>query len=434
MDAREKRKIATSIVKKLKSKGFAAYFVGGCVRDMVMRKRPNDFDITTSAKPSQIKKLFAKKTYPVGEKFGTLLYVEKKVHCQISTFRGEKNTYPLSVSDDLRLRDFTINALAYNPFDKKVIDLVEGKKDIKRKLIRAVGAAHLRFKEDPLRLLRAIRLACVLDFRIDAPTKRAIVKLAPRINKVSKERLREELIGIFTSPRPARGLSLLNETNLLKHVLPEVEKLKGVEQPKAFHPEGDVFSHTALMLKTLKSPKEDLVFSCLFHDIGKPATFKREDRIRFNRHDKVGAKITDKILRRLKFSNKIRDEIIACVDNHMRMMEAPHMREATLKRLFMRATFNTELELHRIDCLASHKDLKVWKYLHKHYKEFQKRPKLPKPLLSGHELIKIGFTPGPIFGTILTQMVDLQIEGKLKTKVQVGKWLLSAFLKERAHA
>ena len=427
MTLKHKKELATKIVQRLRHAGFAAYFVGGCVRDMLMRKVPKDIDIATEAKISQIEKIFSGKTYPIGEKFGTLLVVKNKVPFQISTFRREKGKYSSNLAEDLKLRDFTINGLAYDPIEKKIIDPVGGKEDIRKKKIHAIGQASLRFKQDPLRLIRAIRFAVTLGFDIEGETLQAIQKMARFVKKVSRERIREELILIFSGPRPGGGLKLLDKTGLLKQILPEVDRLKGVAQPRAFHPEGDVFAHTLLMLEKLKHAPLVLTLSCLFHDIGKPATFQVSDRIRFSGHDREGAEITDNILRRLKFSNQQRKDIAACVENHMRIMDAPKMREATLKRLFARPTFIVELKLHYIDCIASHKDLRVWRFLKKKYAEFQRKPAIPKPLLDGFELIKIGFTPGPIFGTIHRQMVDLQLEGRLKNKSEARKWVLNKF-------
>ena len=428
MNSQKKKELAAGIVKRLRRKGFAAYFVGGCVRDMLMRKVPKDFDIATDAKPAQVKKIFPKKAYSLGEQFGTLLIVKNKIPFQVSTFRSANGKYALDISEDVQARDFSINGLAYDPLKSEVIDLVGGRADIRKKKICAIGKADVRFAQDPLRLIRAVRFAVNLGFKIDQKTFQAIKKVAKNIKKASKERIRDELILIFTGSSPAKGLRLIDQTGLLKYVLPEVDKLKGVNQPKAFHPEGDVFSHTLLMLEKLKKPSLLLVFACLFHDIGKPVTFEVRERIRFSGHDRVGAQMSDRILKELKFSNKDREDIVACVENHMRMMETPRMRESTLKRLFARPTFVTELTLHYIDCIASHRDLRVWRFLNKKYKESKNRPIIPKPLLSGHELIKMGLTAGPIFGKIHRQMVDRQLEGKLKSKSAARAWVKNKFL------
>jgi poly(A) polymerase len=419
------KRMALQIIKKLRSNGFQSYFVGGCVRDMVMHKAPKDFDIATDAKITQIRRLFPKKSYAVGAQFGTVLVVRRKIPFQISTFRSRsrKKNHPLSILEDVSLRDFTINGLAYDPIEKKIIDLVGAKRDIRKKKICAIGDDHSRFTQDPLRLIRAVRFAVTLGFKIDSHTLRVIKKMAPRIKKASAERIRDELISIFTSLNPSQGLKLLDETGLLKQVLPQIDKLKGVQQPRAFHPEGDVYKHTLLMLKQLKNPSLVLAFACLLHDIGKPATFKRADRIRFSGHDRVGAQMSIRLLKKFRFSNRDREDIVACVENHMRIMEAPKMRAATLKRLLSRPTFKEELILHRVDCIASHKDLTVWRFLKRKDREFKQKPLIPEPLLDGHELIKMGFTPGPIFGKIHREMVDMQMDGKLKNKSQAKKWV-----------
>lgn len=426
MKSAKKQTLALGIVKKLRRSGFQAYFVGGCVRDMIMRKNPQDIDIATNAALLQLKRVFPHRTYPVGVKFGTLLVLRNRIPFQVSSFRGKERSRLL---EDVTLRDFTINGLAYDPIERKVIDLVHGKKDIRQKVIRTIGEPSSVFTEDPLRLIRAVRFAVNLRFAIEQKTHQTIITEAKKIERASFERIRDELILIFTGPHPAVGLQLLDKTGLLKYVLPQVAKLKGVRQPRAFHPEGDVFTHTLLMLKQLKNSSLLLAFACLLHDIGKPLTFAVRDRIRFNRHDKVGAQLAQRILKTLRFSNKDRENIVACVENHMRMMEAPKMRNSTLKKLFARPTFEEELKLHHIDCIASHKDLKVWRFLRKKYKEFKNELPIPKPLLNGYELIKIGFTPGRIFGKIHKQMVDLQLEGKLKTKQEAKVWVCKKWLK-----
>ena len=426
-------KLAAEVVRKLRRQGFQAYFVGGCVRDMLMRKSPKDIDIATSARVEQIEKVFPQKTYPLGAQFGTLVVLKENIPFQVTSFRIRRSKYAKGLEQDIASRDFTVNALVYDPFSKEIIDLVGARRDIANKRIRSVGPPAGTFKADPLRLIRALRFAVTLEFRIEDKTLRAIKKLSVLIKRMSRERIRDELTMILTSANPYRGLELLDQTRLLKHILPEVEKTKGVEQPPEFHPEGDVFTHTRLMFKYVKNPSLTLAFSALLHDIGKPQTFERAERIRFSGHDRVGARMAEKLLRQLRFSNKDRERIVSCIENHMGIMEAPNMRTATLRRLLARPTFKEELELHRIDCLASHSDLKVWRFLRKKYGQYKKTPQIPKPFLNGHELIKIGFTPGPIFGKILKAMVDLQMEGKLKTPVQAKKWLIANFKKEKVN-
>ncbi len=433
--------IAKQIIETLNKNGFQAYFVGGFVRDMVIKNPAGDIDIATDAKPKQIKKLFPNQTRPLGARFGTILLIKQKIPFQISTFRDLRGNYSPDLAQDLNARDFTINALAYNPTKKEIIDLTGSRADIRKKRITTINPL-VKFRQDPLRMIRAVRFSATLGFEIDQRVLQTIKKSAASIKRVSAERLREELILIFTSPKPYLGLGLLDQTGLLKYVLPQVYRLKGVKQPEAFHPEGDVFVHTQLMFKKLKNPSLVLAFSCLLHDIGKPKTYQLLDRIRFNRHDVVGAEMAREILTKLRFPKNRLEAIVCCVGNHMRIMEAPKMRESTLKRLLARPTFKDELKLHYIDCLASHGDLKIWRFLNRRYKRFQKDPVIPRALLDGRELIKMGFTPGPIFGTIHKRMQDLQLEGRLRNKTQARAWVVKTFkeqndktrIKKRRHS
>ena len=413
----KKRKLAEKILEKLRKKGYEAYFAGGCVRDMVMGREPVDFDIVTAASPETIEKIFTR-TVPVGKQFGVILIVEKGVEFQVATFRTEGG-----LKEDVLKRDFTINGLLFDPFKNEIIDFVEGQKDITKKVIRTIGNPEERFEEDKVRLMRALRFSVDLGFSIEDNTYRAIKKVSFKIKEVSVERLREELVRIMTGPQPGRGLELLDEVSILKEILPEVSEMKGVAQPKEFHPEGDVFIHTRLMLNHLKSPSLILAFSALFHDIGKPLTYEVSDRIRFSNHQIVGAEITRAVLNRFKFSKEEIGKIVSCVENHMNFMNALEMRESKLKRLFMRETFSDELELHRIDCLASHKNLEIWDYLKTKYEEYKSAVPSLVPLLRGRDLLKMGFSPGPIMGKILKQLEDLQLEGNIKTKKEAEIWV-----------
>jgi len=417
------KKVALEIVKRLRKNKFQAYFVGGCVRDMVMKKTPDDYDIATDAMPGEIRKVF-KKTVFVGAQFGTVLVIENGIHFEVTTFRsGRKNKFSSNSKEDALNRDFTINGLLYDPMERKVIDYCDGKSDIKKKVIRCIGNPLKCFKQDRLRPLRAVRFACTLNFKIEQGTFSAIKKFKEEIKKVSKERIKVELVELLTGKDPYRGMKLLNQTGLLAAILPEVETLKGVEQPPKFHPEGDVFVHTMLLLKKLKKTDTILSFACLLHDIGKPATYEKKDRIRFNNHDKVGARMSEEILKRLRFSNDEIKKIVYCIDNHMRVMNAMKMREATLKRMFLKDTFLTELELHKLDCMASHSDLKIYKFLKKKYAEFKKRPVAPKPFLNGYEVMNLGFKQGPIIGKIQKELINLQLERKIKSKAEAKEWL-----------
>jgi putative nucleotidyltransferase with HDIG domain len=430
-----KKEHALDILRELRAHGFEAYFVGGCVRDLLLKKAPKDFDIATSATPPQVQKLFPK-TVPVGAQFGVMLVVKGDHPFEVATFRADKGYQdgrrPTAVAftnakEDAVRRDFTVNGLFMDPLGKKVLDWVEGKKDLKRKLIRAIGDPRKRFSEDKLRMLRAVRFASVLGFKIEPRTLAALKKFAPQIKTVSNERVRDELVKMFTGPRPALALELLDKSGLLKHVLPEVEKMKGVQQPKAYHPEGDVFKHTKLLLEQLSNADLTLAFGALLHDVGKPPTFRRADRIRFNGHESVGARMTEDILTRLRFSNEDKARIVACVEGHMRFKDVKQMKVSTLKKMMQRETYETELEQHRIDCLASHGDLSNWKFLKKKAKELSRDQIRPEPLLRGQDLIEMGYKPGPQMGQILRALEEAQLEGKVQTADEARSWARSSY-------
>ena len=426
-----KKKLALEIVQLLRRHKHEAYFVGGCVRDLLLKKMPKDFDVATTATPEQVQKIFPK-TIPVGAQFGVMIVVKEGLPFEVATFRSDigyqDGRHPSSVKftnakEDAVRRDFTVNGLFYDPIKKEVLDWVGGQKDLKKKIIRAIGDPKRRFTEDKLRMLRAIRFASVLGFKIEAKTFSQIQKLAKEIHSVSQERVRDELIKMFTGPDPALALTLLDKSKLLKEVLPEIERMKGVQQPKEFHPEGDVFVHTKLLLKRLKHPSIELAFGCLLHDVGKPATFKRSDRIRFNAHEMVGGKISRKILERLRFPNDLKEKVIACVEGHMRFKDVKQMRESTLKKFFQRETFDVELEQHRVDCLASHGDLSNWRFLKKKIKNLSKEEIKPTPLLTGKDILDLGHKEGPVIGKILKAVEEAQLERLLQTKEQALQWV-----------
>ncbi len=430
-----KKEHALEILRELRAHGFEAYFVGGCVRDLLLKKNAKDFDISTNATPQEVAKLFPK-TVPVGAQFGVMIVVKDNQPFEVATFRTDDGYLdgrrPTGVKftdarEDAVRRDFTVNGLFYDPFGKKVLDWVGGQKDLKKKVIRAIGDPKKRFTEDKLRMLRAVRFASVLGFKIESKTFAAVKKLSPQIKVVSQERVRDELVKMFTGPQPALALELLDKAGLLKHVLPEIERMKGVQQPRAYHPEGDVFKHTKLLLKQLKSPSLVLAFGALLHDVGKPATFRRSDRIRFNGHEVVGARIAEKILERLRFSNADKAQILACVEGHMRFKDVKNMKQSTLKRMMQRETFDTELEQHRVDCLASHGDLSNWRFLKKKAKEFSREDIRPKPLLTGGDLLAMGFKPGPLIGRILRALEDVQLEGKISDAEAARSWVSASF-------
>ncbi|HLD75900.1 MAG TPA: CCA tRNA nucleotidyltransferase, partial [Candidatus Norongarragalinales archaeon] len=379
------------------------------------------------------------KTVPVGAQFGVMLVVQDGESFEVATFRADKGyrdgRHPVGVrftdaKEDARRRDFTVNGIFFDPLTRQVMDWVEGKKDLKKKIIRAIGDPKKRFMEDKLRMLRAVRFASVLGFKIEPKTFSAVKKLAKLIREVSQERVRDELMKMFTGPHPALALELLDKSGLLPEVLPEVQKMKGVQQPKAFHPEGDVFVHTKLLMKQLENAPTVLAFGCLLHDVGKPATYRRSDRIRFNGHDRVGAKITEKVLERLRFSNELKDQIVACVEGHMRFKDVRSMRESTLKKFMQRQTFETELEQHRIDCLASHGDLTNWRFLKKKMKQFTKEDIKPKPLINGKDLLALGYAEGPLIGKILRAAEEAQLENKIRDKEQALAFVKSHFKPE----
>jgi poly(A) polymerase len=426
-----KKKLALKIVRTLKEKGYEAYFVGGCVRDLLRKKAPKDFDIATNALPEAVQKLFPK-TVPVGVQFGVILVVEEGQTFEVATFRADKGyrdgRRPTGVrftdaEEDARRRDFTVNGVFYDPVKRRVMDWVGGGKDLRKKIIRAIGNPLKRFAEDKLRMLRAVRFASVLGFKIEPKTYAAVKKLAKEIHKVSHERVRDELVKMFTGPDPARALTLLDQTGLLKEVLPEVARMKGVRQPRKFHPEGDVFVHTRLLLEQLENPSVVLAFGCLLHDVGKPATYRRSDRIRFNGHDRVGARMTEKILDRLRFSNELKQKIAACVEGHMRFKDVKAMRQSTLKKFMQRGTFDTELEQHRVDCLASHGDLSNWRFLKKKVSLLSKEEIKPKPLINGKDVLGLGYAEGPVIGKILRAVEEAQLENKLRTKEEALAWI-----------
>ncbi|PIQ87253.1 MAG: phosphohydrolase [Candidatus Omnitrophica bacterium CG11_big_fil_rev_8_21_14_0_20_45_26] len=430
---------AIQIVTDLQKAGHIAYFAGGCVRDKLMGLTPTDYDIATTAKPEEVERLF-KKTVSVGKQFGVTIVVRNQHHFEVATFREEGDyqdgRHPGRVSfsrpekDALR-RDFTINGMFFDPIQDKVIDYVDGQLDIQKKVIRTIGNPRDRFKEDKLRLLRAARFAVNLGFSITPETKKAIQEMASDIGCVSQERIRDELIKLFTRPRAGDGLYLLSELGLLKVILPEIEAMKGVQQSPEFHPEGDVFVHTAIILNQLKDPSPILAFGALLHDVGKPATQAvKEGKITFYSHEHVGAEMAEKILRRLRFSNHEIDGILSCVVNHMKFAAVQQMRLGKLKQFVTREGFDDELEFHRIDCLSSHGKLDNYQFLKLKLKEFEIENLKPKSLINGHDLKKIGIVSGPLMKTILDEVYVQQLEGKWQNKEEVLEWVQRTYQKK----
>src|SRR5256886_5926208 len=419
-------KTAREIAQRLCERGHIAYFAGGCVRDMVRGLPAKDFDIATDATPDVVQKIFPR-TYAVGAAFGVVVVVENGFNFEVATFRSDgaylDHRHPVDVrssspEEDAKRRDFTINGMFFDPEKNEVIDFVGGRDDLKAKLVRAIGDPAARFSEDRLRMLRAVRFATVLDYKIDNPTWDALIACVASINEISAERIREELLKIFLSPNRVRGWDLLDQSGLLRTILPELDAMKGCLQPEQFHPEGDVFQHTRLMLELL--PEEvsaPLVFAVLLHDVAKPVTARVDEtgRIRFNEHDRIGAAMTEAIMRRLRFSGAEIEATVEMVRHHMVFKDAPKMRIAKLKRFMARPTFDEELELHRVDCESSHRMLDNYEFLLRKREEFANEPIIPPPLVRGDDLIALGLKPGPKFGQILEAVETRQLEGTLRT-------------------
>src|SRR5437762_300061 len=432
-------KAAREVTARLREQGHVAYFAGGCVRDMVRGLTPKDYDIVTDARPEAVQALFPR-TFAVGAHFGVIVVLENSFQFEVATFRSDDayidGRHPSAVhfsspEEDAKRRDFTINGMFYDPVAEEVIDLVGGQADITAKLVRAIGEPAKRFAEDRLRMLRAVRFATALDYQIDNQTWEALVANAPSINQISAERIRDELVRIFLSPNRVRGWDLLDSSGLMRAILPELGAMKGVLQPEQFHPEGDVFVHTRLMLQLLpEKASVPLVFAVLFHDVAKPVTARVDEtgRIRFNEHDRIGAQMTEAIMRRLRFSGAEIEATVEMVRQHMVFKDTPKMRVAKLKRFMARPTFNEELELHRVDCESSHRMMDNYEFLLRKREEFANERIIPPPLLRGDDLIALGFKPGPKFREILEAVETRQLEGRLRTADEAFEWVKKRYL------
>ncbi|MBN2035995.1 MAG: CCA tRNA nucleotidyltransferase [Chitinispirillaceae bacterium] len=423
---RSKRQAALDIVSRLVKGGYTALFAGGYVRDMIHGgEKRGDIDIVTNATPQTITGLFAH-TVGVGAQFGVVVVVESGIPFEVATFRSDiginNGRHPQTVvfADarcDAGRRDFTINGMFYDPLTDTIIDYVNGRSDLEKGVIRAIGDPAIRFQEDYLRLLRAVRFAARFGFQIHEDTWQAIRENAPGVGRISPERIFSELDKMLRQPHPDHAVALLAEAGLLELVLPEVAACRGVEQPPQFHPEGDVFSHTLKALRLLgPASSPTLAWSVLLHDIGKKATMQWSDRIRFNNHDQVGARMARAVLKRLRASNDLIDSVVACVGNHMNFMNVMSMRLATLKKLLSRPTISDECELHRIDCCASHGNLENYNFVKKRLEHLAREEIKPPPLLRGTDLISLGLAPGPIFSSILREVYDLQLDEKVRTR------------------
>ena len=444
------RAIATSIVRRLQEAGHAAFWVGGCVRDYLLGREPDDYDVATSALPDQIESLF-KRTVAVGRKFGVIVVVENQQQFQVATFRAEadyqdgrrpeKVVFSDARADALR-RDFTVNGLFYDPAADKLHDWVGGEADLRAQVIRTIGSPEERFAEDHLRVLRAVRFAAQLDFLIERQTLAALQANAGKIKLISAERIRDELIKLFAPPTPetaamvnrerpgaraARGLALLRQSGLLEHVLPELVATIHCEQSPDFHPEGSVFNHLCLMLEQMPPGAHPLLpWAVLLHDIAKPLTASRDPQtgsIHFYGHEKIGATMAGDILKRLRFPRKQIGEVEQAVRYHMQFSDAPQMRRSTLRRMLLRDTFPLELQLHRLDCLGSHGRLDVYDFLVEQSAELSKQPQIRPPLLTGDDLIRLGMKPGPAMGALLAELREKQLQDELKTKAEARKWV-----------
>lgn len=417
--------MAVAVAQELRSHRYQAYLVGGCVRDRLLGKPPKDFDVATDATPDQLTQLFPHAQL-VGAHFGVVLIKEGMAQIEVATFRSE-GTYsdgrrPEAVrfetnpALDAQRRDFTINGLMEDPFSGKILDYVGGRADLASGTIRAIGDPAERFEEDHLRMLRAVRFAARLNFSIDEPTRNAISERAAMVRTVSAERVRDELVRILTEGGARRGLELLDELGLLVHILPEVKAFQGVEQPPEYHPEGDVWTHVLLMLQNMGTAPAAVALGVLLHDVGKPATFRRADRIRFDGHAELGANLAGDILERLRFSKDDADHITAIVANHMKFMDVQKMRLSTLKRFLRQRGFEDHLELHRLDCLASSGRTESYDFVKQKLSELSTEVLRPERLISGRDLIVAGFPAGPAFAEALEAVETAQLEGEVTTR------------------
>jgi len=424
MNAKE---LALRICRTLTENGHQAYLVGGCVRDTELGRVPADYDVATDATPDRVQKLF-QGSVDVGAKFGVILVVEDGAQVEVATFRSDVGysdgrhpdhvVYSRTPEEDVRRRDFTINGLLLDPQTGKILDFVGGRDDLKAGIVRAIGEPERRFNEDKLRLVRAVRFAARFDYQIEAATLAAIRKLAPLVRQVSAERLRDELTRLLTEGAARRAFELLDETGLLSPLLPDIARMKGVEQPPQFHPEGDVWIHTRLMLEQLAAGcSPTLAWGVLLHDVGKPPTFKPPsgpgDRIRFDHHVEIGAAMAKEICRELRFSNEDTEQIESLVANHLRFKDAAQMKASTLKRFVRLPRFEEHLELHRLDCLSSHRHLDAYEFVQRFFAETPPDEVHPARLVTGEDLKQLGLVPGPQFKEILRAVEDAQLEGRL---------------------
>jgi len=425
---------ALEILRKIRAEGFTAYFAGGAVRDKLLGRTPKDYDIATNALPEQIEALFPK-TVAVGKAFGVIIVVQDGIETEVATFREDAgyqdgrrpdSVHFCGAEEDAKRRDFTVNGMFYDPITDEVIDTVGGKADLEKQIIRAIGDPERRFAEDHLRMLRAVRFSHTLGFAIDPATRAAIKTHAADLAKISIERIENEFSRTLTeSIRPGDALRELVELGLMEHIIPEILPLIGQEQPPEFHPEGDVFEHTVLMLNLMEpQPTKSLAYSVLLHDVGKPDTaFMGEDRIRFHGHETLSARMAEEILRRLRLPVKEIRQIVTAVAGHMRFKDVQKMNKSTLRKLMGAETFDLEMELHRVDCSGSHGLLDNYEFLLKKADEMKNEPVLPERWVTGKDLSELGVKPGPRIGELLRQAYDAQLEGRFSDRTELLDWL-----------
>ncbi len=435
------RELAGRICTKLREAGYQAYLVGGCVRDLLLEREPVDFDIATDARPERVQELFPE-SLAVGAQFGVIIVLDEGAQVEVATFRSDvgysdgrhpdRVEFTQSAEEDVRRRDFTINALLLDLATGQVRDYVGGRSDLRAAVIRAIGNPESRFHEDKLRMIRAVRFAARFHYTIEPATFAAIKKLAAEISIVSAERIRDELTKILTEGAARRGFELLDETGLLPVILPEISRMKGVQQPPQFHPEGDVWIHTLLLLEKLPGGvSSTLAWGALLHDVGKPPTFRPpnddSDRIRFDGHVEVGIKMAEEIFRRLRFSNDETEQVVALIANHMRFKDVVQMKASTLKRFVRLNHFGEHLELHRLDCLSCHGMLENYDFVRRFIEQTPPEEVSPPKLLTGDDLIHLGFSPGPKFKEILQTVEDAQLEGRIRNHEEALAYVRKSF-------
>jgi tRNA nucleotidyltransferase/poly(A) polymerase len=433
----DERALVTGIVRRLREAGHQAYLAGGCVRDQLLGRRPLDFDVATSAPPETVQRLFPR-TAPVGAEFGVILVVEKGRPFEVATFRSDdayvdgrrpSQVHFGSAEDDAQRRDFTINALFLDPLSGEVVDFVGGREDLAAGTIRAIGDARSRIAEDRLRMLRAVRLAARLGFTLEPATQAAIAASAPTITDIAAERIGDEIVKILTEGAARRGFELLAATGLLEPILPEVARMRGVAQGPEYHPEGDVFTHTLLLLDQLSAGgAETLALGALLHDVAKPVCVgEHQGRITFYGHPPVGAGMAIVICQRLRRSRATWERVDYLVRNHLRLVQAPQMRLSTLKRMLREEGFDELLALARMDALASNRDLRYVGFCERRRAELARDEMRPPRLLAGDDLIALGYPPGPLFGEILTALEEAQLENQVHTRQDAERFVAERF-------